>query len=292
MPFNQLILPLLGGYVFVNHTYLTSYWSSRHSREHLIFLAAVAGAALLLIARLIAWGLADFWVGRELAVEIHRAAPFNGIGTAFCAFFLGFAFRAWVNRAWNKEKAPLWHYAKGSFNRMEQLFFSTFLDVAPDGYFAKHPWRVLLKGLFGWYRIQIFFPRAWARLRGRTSTRRSGLEFKEREPQPVMLFMKNRKVYVGYILFVMPVRAETTSYITIIPAWSGYRRAGNLKVEATENYSSTIASLQKAVPVENFAKVICLCDIEAASLYNDEAFAEFASHSPVDTPTDQLNGGS
>lgn len=42
MPYNQLLLPLIGGYILVNFTHITSYWASRQSREHFLLAAALA----------------------------------------------------------------------------------------------------------------------------------------------------------------------------------------------------------------------------------------------------------
>jgi len=43
MPFNVLLLPLLGGYLFLTHWNRTRFDTKRYSGERLIFHAAVAG---------------------------------------------------------------------------------------------------------------------------------------------------------------------------------------------------------------------------------------------------------
>lgn len=47
MPFNVLLLPLLGGYLFLTHFNRTRFATKRYSGERLIFHSAIAGVALL-----------------------------------------------------------------------------------------------------------------------------------------------------------------------------------------------------------------------------------------------------
>lgn len=49
MPFNVLLLPLLGGYVFLTRWNRTRFSTRRYSGERLIFHSAIAGVALLCI---------------------------------------------------------------------------------------------------------------------------------------------------------------------------------------------------------------------------------------------------
>jgi NADH:ubiquinone oxidoreductase subunit 4 (subunit M) len=59
MPFNVLLLPLLGGFALVTRWNYTRYRTKRYSGERLIFYAAIAGIFLLVAAFLtilmIAW---------------------------------------------------------------------------------------------------------------------------------------------------------------------------------------------------------------------------------------------
>jgi len=50
MPFNVLLLPLLGGYIFITHWNRTRFNAKRHTGERLLFEAATAGLLFLLIA--------------------------------------------------------------------------------------------------------------------------------------------------------------------------------------------------------------------------------------------------
>ena len=52
MPFNLLLLPLLGGYFLVSRTHLFAFGAAKQSGERLILTAAFVAVTLLLLARL------------------------------------------------------------------------------------------------------------------------------------------------------------------------------------------------------------------------------------------------
>ena len=96
MPFNVLLLPLLGGFIFVTRWNSTRFKTKRYSGERLIFHAAIAGVFLLFAAfvltRIAAWalpGLQSAW-GRQV--------PFAYAGTSLLAFFIGLV--AWIPLTW------------------------------------------------------------------------------------------------------------------------------------------------------------------------------------------------
>lgn len=97
MPFNVLLLPLLGGYLFLTHWNRTRFDTKRYSGERLIFHAAVAGVVFLILSffavKVIQTanpGIYDAW--RELV-------PFPYTGTSFGAFLLG-ALGWWPLNRW------------------------------------------------------------------------------------------------------------------------------------------------------------------------------------------------
>ncbi|APB34394.1 hypothetical protein GlitD10_2067 [Gloeomargarita lithophora Alchichica-D10] len=64
--------------------------------------------------------------------------------------------------------------------------------------------------------------------------------------QLICVTLKNRKVYIGYVLepTLQTSRLNTTnSYLVILPAFSGYRGNENLKITITENYLPIINDL-------------------------------------------------
>lgn len=98
MPFNLLLLPLLGGYIFLRYWNPTRYHAIRADKERLIILAAIPGFISLVIAfSLMRFGqylfpckpnhfcFQTWWI---------RTVPFEYIGTAMSALLL--AGLAWI----------------------------------------------------------------------------------------------------------------------------------------------------------------------------------------------------
>lgn len=105
MPFNVLLLPLLGGYVFVSCWNRTRFDTRRYSGERLLLHAALAGVWFLLIAfavtRLaILGGPGTYALWRELV-------PFAYTGTSFLAFLLGATVWVPLNRIHDRETEAL-----------------------------------------------------------------------------------------------------------------------------------------------------------------------------------------
>jgi len=287
------------GYVFINHTFLTCYWASRHSKEHLIFLSAVAGAFLLVVARVLAYLVCRSSLGEHFARTVHIAAPYPGIGTATGAFFLGFIFRFWFNKTWTRTRSPLWHYAKGTFSELEGLLFKCSNPTEPDRFLRRHPWGSLFLGLICWQKVTKGSAKLLTLLRGGSPAADDGSPLalngdgSPDAPLPLMLCMKNRKIYVGYVRFALPMRAESKPFITIVPAWSGYRDKDTLVANPTEDYDRVIEVLaaSNAATVTLFEKVICIDDIETANLYDPETFALFNGVEVDDPSSDEDTTG-
>lgn len=98
MPFNLLILPLLGGYIFLRYWNPTRYHALRAEKERLIMLAAIPGVISLIIAygamktgqylfpcELGGYCFQTWWI---------KTVPFDYIGTAITALIL--AGLAWI----------------------------------------------------------------------------------------------------------------------------------------------------------------------------------------------------
>ncbi|MDR0787289.1 MAG: hypothetical protein LBG44_05430 [Gemmatimonadota bacterium] len=88
IPFNLLILPLLGGYYLVTYWNFTRFKSQRYSGERLIFHAGIAGTILLLLSAVISSVFA--WWEPDAADRLKAFLPsFDYSGTTLLAFFLG-----------------------------------------------------------------------------------------------------------------------------------------------------------------------------------------------------------
>lgn len=86
MPFNLLLLPLLGGYLFISNCNKTLFDSKRHSGQRLVFESAVWGLIFLaishIVVKILISVLPDFYVWWKWMV------PFRHSGVAFGAFLI------------------------------------------------------------------------------------------------------------------------------------------------------------------------------------------------------------
>ena len=87
MPFNVLLLPLLGGYIFLTHWNRTRFNTKRYSGERLLFHAAIAGVVLLCLSFIVVSVIRYCW---PQAYPVWRQiVPFHYTGTSFGALLLG-----------------------------------------------------------------------------------------------------------------------------------------------------------------------------------------------------------
>lgn len=107
MPYNLLLLPLLGGYLFIHFTYRFRFRAYGLDNYRLIFESAGFGIAALALSHLLtrlALNLAflegpiGFW---------KRIAPFPFSGSAFGALLLGLCSPFIVNRIWRRDVSSL-----------------------------------------------------------------------------------------------------------------------------------------------------------------------------------------
>lgn len=102
MPFNILLLPLLGGYVFISYWNVTRFDAKRYRGERLLFHSAIAGLVFLLIAFAFTNQIAARWPGAQAWWKGH--IPFGYSGTSLLAFML--AALTWIplNGLFDREK--------------------------------------------------------------------------------------------------------------------------------------------------------------------------------------------
>lgn len=87
MPFNLLLLPLLGGYIFLLFFIPTRYFLIRQQGYHLIFFSAIAGMVFLLVAYIITTIVSGLFPA--LVSQWHVFLPYDYSGTALTAFSIG-----------------------------------------------------------------------------------------------------------------------------------------------------------------------------------------------------------
>ena len=88
MPWNLLLLPLIGGFWFITLYYPSRFQSIQLSRERLIFFSATAAVGLAIIAQLMVMAAARHLPGAIDWITLNYI-PWPYAGTAFLAFLLG-----------------------------------------------------------------------------------------------------------------------------------------------------------------------------------------------------------
>lgn len=271
MPFNQLILPLLAGYLLVRHSYASSYWASRQPRESLLLASALAGFALLALTRTAIVLLPDNW-RQLLGATVARLSSHPYMGTSVATLLVGLIALLVVNRLLPKEEAAIWTCGKGACNELENLLFYSFLRAVPD---PEVSFRSLLPEL--WLRLLAKFGLAWAQDKVATpawipldsAPVTNETPEQDRAPIPLMLVMKDRKVYVGWLQTTPPLLAGAFSYIKLYVAWSGYRDKDTLRVVRNAHYDPIFRTVgnpsNSTLPA---IKVLPVCDIASANLYD------------------------
>jgi hypothetical protein len=87
MPFNQLLLPLLGGFLFISHWRRTKYHVLRIDGPRLLFYASCAGVLFLLLSIVIDMALRR--VSAPLVTQWYALVGIEHTGKPFVAFLLG-----------------------------------------------------------------------------------------------------------------------------------------------------------------------------------------------------------
>ncbi len=103
MPFNVLLLPLLGGYILISVFHLTRYRMRRQSGRKVIFESAIAGTVLLGISVLIVQGISESIPSARRAWKAF--APFAYSGARSLSLLLGCVLPLIGNLIWTREDA-------------------------------------------------------------------------------------------------------------------------------------------------------------------------------------------
>lgn len=95
MPFNVLLLPLLGGYVFISRCNRFRFDAARYRGQRLVFNSAIAGALLLGWAYLVTRLLGDSYP--DCLAAWREWVPYPNTGTGALALVSGFLFAEGLN---------------------------------------------------------------------------------------------------------------------------------------------------------------------------------------------------
>lgn len=89
MPYNLLLLPLLGGFLFFYSAHLLRFQAQRLEGYKLLFQSAIVGVALSFVARLIVLGAASTPLGPWLEARWSVFSPFPFSATSALSMILG-----------------------------------------------------------------------------------------------------------------------------------------------------------------------------------------------------------
>ena len=243
MPFNFLLLALLGGFIFIHRCNLFKFEALRLDGYRLLLHASMAGVILLGIAQLLV-----FLLHTKLAwldTGWHRVFPFKMSGVSALALLLG-----WV-------AAPLANLIFGSDEQIDQV-------IQRKG----DPLELLLRKAL-------------------------------RESKPILLTVKNGKVYLGFVTMNSSPAVAVES-MHILPLRSGYRDGVDRRIHFTTDYREVYSkildgdpSVAEIDPVD-FEIVIPFREIESANLFNPSVYEQFFSKSELlldDAPLGMLPPG-
>jgi hypothetical protein len=105
MPYNLLLLPLLGGFLFLHISHYYRFGAQRLDGYRLLFQSAIAGILLSVLARLAIICLIQTAPGQYLDQSWMLFSPFNYSGTSAAALLLGPVIALLTNLFINKQKA-------------------------------------------------------------------------------------------------------------------------------------------------------------------------------------------
>jgi hypothetical protein len=119
LPYNVLLLPLLGGYFFLTYWNFTKFTTKRHSGHRLIFHAAFAGLLFLTVAFLLV-GVVR-WQRPDWTVWWRGVVPFPYLATSLIACFIGLTLWWPLNRFINPETTAAERAIEESNDFLEML---------------------------------------------------------------------------------------------------------------------------------------------------------------------------
>jgi len=226
MPFNLLLLPLLGGFIFVRYWNRTRHHALRAEKERILLLASTAGVVFLFTAFLIrslsGWlfPCSDYPEWLCVPTIWYRWIPFPYSAVSVLALLLGVV--AWI---------PL---NKGLWNWTTSLQSATTWE--PITAFVK---AVLIHG---WSRA--------AELDRIIAEDGDPLDMllrsAEKGDKTISLTLKSNKVYVGFVSQTSPPTSETR-FVGILPTRSGFRNVDDKHVTYTINYSDALDDITAAI---------------------------------------------
>lgn len=241
-----ILLPLLGGYIFLITFNLTRYYHVRIAeKQRLVYNSLVSAFLLAIIVYLI-----DYVILRSnIYVDLYcfKSKPFASYRTHISRF---------INNVLNNVPA-------------------TGLKHSLLIFLVSYPLAKVLNIFFNRKFSFDFTIRRWGSQFDRLIW--FSLTEKSDEDKLLMITTKSNKVYIGYVSKLSEPIGET--YITILPNLSGFRSKDTLKLEITTNYTDVIKKYveeDKADEIDDKLGVILpVSEILIISRFDNDIFGRF-----------------
>lgn len=253
-----ILLPLLGGYIFLSTFNLTKYYHIRIEKQRLIYNSLVSAFLLSVLV----YSLDYFLLKSSLQVNLYnyKSEPISYYRDYVSTLVSHILNNNTTNGLKHSILIFLIAYPLASFLN---IFFSR--EFSFD--YTIQRWGSQLDRLI-WF----------------------SLTEKSDEDKLLMITTKSNKVYIGYINKLSEPIGE--SYITILPNFSGYRNKDNLKIEITTKYTDVIRKYveeDRANEIDNKLGIILpVSEILIVSKFDNNIFGRFNEESSA---SDQSNKG-
>ena len=244
MPTNLLILPLLGGFIFLHVCHRFRFRAQRSDGYRLLLESAIAATILLYLGRVVVVVLRGLPFGPSLNAAWEGFAPIPYLGTGAASLILGLVLALLFN--WLNEPGPPsarslapWRFPVREAKRRSRLNS----EHARNGEIVAHG-------------------NALVRL----------IHEAEKTSTLVSISLSNRKWYVGYIAEAWSLDPQE-AYLRLLPILSGYRDPANLGAIRTIYYRK-LYSLPH-INKDRFVIVIPLKDVQMASLFDENVYEDY-----------------
>lgn len=253
-----ILLPLLGGYIFLVIFNITKYYHLRLERQKLIYNSLAAAVLLSIISY-----LTDYYILKSnFSINCYLLKTRS-------LFEYRIDVSNWVDSVLNIKSIPGLKHSILTF--VISYLLANFLNIFFSRNFAFdytiERWGNHLERLI-WF----------------------SLTEKNDEDKLLMLTTKGNKVYVGYINKLSEPIGE--SYLTIIPNFSGFRNKDNLKLEITTTYTDVIEKYvlenRESEIGNKLGVVLPVSEILFVSRFDSEIFGRFnenATNSNAEVPS-------
>lgn len=250
MPLNILILPLLGGYLFLYFYHDTRFGLNRSRGRRVLLDSARIGILLLVVSRCSVLIVAELLP--SLAIWWKQLAPFAYSGTGFLSAFIGFISGLMGNAILGgKASRELPENVRSRASDPARLL-AIVRDVERE---SNHVEGTILT--------------CWS------------------ENRPMMVGTKQKKIYVG-VPKHGPEPHERRRELAMLPLLSGYRDNETQEVHFTTTYADVYEELadESDPPVNpgDFVTVIPLEEISTLAVFDFDAYERFQQRSTGEEP--------